>query len=210
MSPADADGIGVPDPGAREIDRASGCFRSVVTHLEMLARPPGLPPDPPRPDACLRRWAEPELDAYLALFHRVGDRWLWYGRLQAARDEIETLLRSEEHEVHRLWVGDEAVGLCELSRAVPGEVEVAYCGIAPEWIGGGLGGFLLRSALHEAWRDGVQRVWLHTCTEDYPGALAFYRHIGFRPFAQEVEWVHDPRLRGLLPRDAGPHVPLAE
>jgi len=210
MSPADADAIGAPEPATRQIDRENGRFRSVVTHLEMRARPSGLPPDPPRPDARLRRWREPDLDTYLALFHRVGDRWLWYGRLDAGREEIAALLQSPDHEVYRLWAGDEVAGLCELSRAVPGEVEVAYCGLVPEWIGGGLGGFLLRSALHEAWRKDVQRVWLHTCTEDHPGALEFYRHIGFRPFAQEVEWVHDPRLRGLLPRDAGPHVPLAE
>jgi hypothetical protein len=62
----------------------------------------------------------------------------------------------------------------------------------------------------EAWRGPVERVWLHTCSEDHPDAIDVYRRIGFRVYHREAEWVRDPRLTGLLPGDAGPHVPLAE
>lgn len=194
----------------RDIDREGGRYRSVVTYLEMLEPPAGPPPAPPRDDVRPERWHEPGLDDYLALFHRVGDRWLWYGRLTAEPEDILRLIRSPAHELWRLWTDAGVAGLCELDRSRPGEVELAYFGLVPECIGSGLGGFFLRAMLHEAWRADVRRVWLHTCTEDHPHALAVYRRVGLRPYHEEVEWVPDPRLRGLVPRDAGPHVPIAE
>ncbi|MEX0368657.1 MAG: GNAT family N-acetyltransferase, partial [Ruegeria sp.] len=43
---------------------------------------------------------------------------------------------------------------------------------------------------------------------DHPRALDFYRRSGFTPVRQEVEVMADPRLNGVLPKDAAPHVPL--
>ena len=59
-----------------------------------------------------------------------------------------------------------------------------------------------------AWRPGIERFWVHTCTLDSPAALGFYIKAGFTPFAREVETFADPRLAGVLPREAAPHVPL--
>jgi hypothetical protein len=33
---------------------------------------------------------------------------------------------------------------------------------------------------------------------------------GFQPFARQIEIVDDPRLAGILPRGAAPHVPIIE
>ena len=197
-------------PAEPSIDRASGSYRSVVTYLEMRAPPAYAPPALPRPDIGVARWQRPPLDEYLDLFHRVGDRWLWYVRLTQPRAEIERLLGAPDYEVWRLWVGDAVAGLGELNRTERNEVKLEYFGLVPEWIGAGLGGYFLRTLVHEAWRTDVRRVWLHTCTQDHPSAVDVYRRVGFEPYDTEVEWVPDPRLRGLLPRDAGPHVPLAE
>ncbi|MGD8429099.1 MAG: GNAT family N-acetyltransferase [Ectothiorhodospiraceae bacterium] len=189
---------------------APGHFLSVVTHLEMTRPPVGEPPSPPTPGVSLELWESPDLEAYLALFHRVGDPWLWHGRLE---DDTGTILRKIQADTTRIWrlfSNGRVAGFCETDFSVAGEVEVVYCGLAPGHAGSGLGGYLLRSVLWKVWRDGVRRVWLHTCSEDHPGAIDFYRHLGFEPFDRTKEWIHDPRLRGLLPRDAAPHVPLPE
>lgn len=192
------------------IDRASGTYRSVVTFLEMRDPPAHAPPGPPRSDVTTTRWERPPVDEYLDLFHRIGDPWLWFGRLTLPRDGIERLLGAPDYEVWRLRAGDDVAGLGELDRSQAGEVKIEYFGLVPEWIGAGLGGYLLRTLVHEAWRDDVERVWLHTCTQDHPSAVDVYRRVGFEPYDSRTEWVRDPRLEGLLPRDAGPHVPLAE
>ena len=190
-------------PNTRELDREHGCFRSVITDLEMHSAPGERVVAPPHPDVTIERWAQPSRGEYLALFRRIGDPWLWYGRLEQAPSRIDALLADPAHEVWRLRDGGAVAGLCELDRSVAGEVEIAYFGLVPEAIGRGLAGFFLRSMVARAWQDGVERVWLHTCTEDHPGALDFYRHIGFRVRGRRTEWIRDPRLRGLLPRDAG-------
>ncbi|MFW5970107.1 MAG: GNAT family N-acetyltransferase [Halofilum sp. (in: g-proteobacteria)] len=192
------------------MDQSTGRYRSVVTYLEMRSPTKLAEPVPPRPGVTAERWYDPDVDDYLELFHRVGDPWLWHGRLTASRDEIARLIRSDDYEVWRLWADGEVAGLGELDRSRPGEVKIEYFGLVPNRIGDGLGGFLLRTLLHEAARPGVDRIWLHTCTEDHPRAVDVYRHFGFQVYDEEVEWVHDPRLRGLLPRAAGPHVPIPE
>ena len=65
----------------------------------------------------------------------------------------------------------------------------------------------MEHAIAEAFARPITRFWVHTCTLDDPRALTFYRRSGFTPVAQEVEIAPDPRLNGLLPEDAGAHIP---
>jgi hypothetical protein len=65
-------------------------------------------------------------------------------------------------------------------------------------------------ALGLAWRKGIDKVWVHTCTLDHPASLGFYRKAGFVPFARAVEIFIDPRVVGILPRDVAPQIPLIE
>ncbi len=66
--------------------------------------------------------------------------------------------------------------------------EIAYFGLLPEFIGRGLGGALLTSAIEEAWRmsPSITRVWVHTCTCDHPSALANYQARGMVIYKRET------------------------
>lgn len=58
-------------------------------------------------------------------------------------------------------------------------MEIAYFGLAPRFIGEGIGGYFLSHAITSAWSwDGTKRVWVHTCTLDHPGALPNYQARG--------------------------------
>ncbi len=97
-----------------------------------------------------------------------------------------------------LRAGAAPAGYVELDRRRAGEVEIAYFGLTPAFIGRGLGRYLMAAALHAAWghaaRDQtVMRVWLHTCTEDHAGALAFYRRAGFGIYRSDTIDIDDPR-----------------
>jgi hypothetical protein len=67
---------------------------------------------------------------------------------------------------------------------------------------------LMNEALVRAWARPISRFWVHTCSFDHPGALAFYQRSGFRPYQVMVEVHQDPRLTGHLPPEASPQVPL--
>jgi GNAT superfamily N-acetyltransferase len=102
------------------------------------------------------------------------------------------------------------IGMLELDFRSPRQCEIAYFGLAPELNGRGEGRWLMGRALALAWRAGIERVWVHTCTLDSPRALGFYVAQGFRPYARAVETFTDPRLTGALPRTAAPQIPLLE
>lgn len=186
-----------------------GELAAVVTSLEMreLPRPRPLPEAPLR----LQRWPAPAPDRYRALFRRVGSPWLWCSRLVLDDAGLLAVVRDPAVQVHAaVDARGVEVGLVELDFRVAGDCEIAFFGLVPELTGRGLGRWLMARALALAWAPGIGRVWLHSCTLDSPHALGFYRAQGFTPFARHVERFADPRLLGLLPRGAAPHVPLLD
>jgi hypothetical protein len=111
-------------------------------------------------------------------------------------------------EVYALRANEADAGLLELDFRVPDECELAFFGVSGALIGSGAGRWMMQCALDRVWSRSVCRFWVHTCTLDHAGALAFYLRCGFRAFKREVEIFDDPRANGLLPADAAPHVPL--
>jgi GNAT superfamily N-acetyltransferase len=180
-----------------------GHVGAVVTYLEMTERPQPRP----APDSPLRleRWPAPDPARYRRLFERVGAPWLWYSRL-AMDDET---LRAAICEVHSVTDGaGTEVGLVELDFAQPGECLIRFLGLVPELAGKGHGGWLFAQTLALAWRAGVRRVHVNTCTLDHPAALPAYLKAGFRAYKRAFESFPDPRLHGLLPAGAAPQTPL--
>jgi GNAT superfamily N-acetyltransferase len=187
-------------------DLPPGKIASVVTYLEMTAPPAER--RIPRPDLVVRWVPDPELGWYRDLYRRIGEAWLWFSRALMPDEELRRRIAHPATEIRALEGNSGALGLAELSRHVPGEVEIAMFGVVPEATGTGAARFLMESVLEAAWTSGVRRIWLHTCTFDHPAALRFYRRRGFQPYKLAIEVSDDPRLKGHLPETAGPHVPL--
>lgn len=185
-----------------------GKIRTAVTHLAMDAAPGTLRPPCP-PGVAVRRRRDMPVADYLRLYRAVGGDWLWWQRLVLDEAALAAHLRADETELHVAEADGEAVGFAELDRRPAPDVELRYFGVVGPRIGTGLGGCLLAHALAAAWRHRPRRVILETCDCDHPRALGFYRKHGFSVVRQETEVFDDPRLRGLLPRDSAPHVPLA-
>jgi GNAT superfamily N-acetyltransferase len=186
---------------------ADSQLATVVTTLEMRERPRPrpLPPSPLR----LVRWDRPSPDKYRTLFRRVGAPWLWFSRL-AMTDAA--LLEIVHHPAVCVFAALDRqgieVGMVELDRRDPGGCALAYFGLVPELVGQGNGRWLMAHALGLAWQGGTTLLRVNTCTLDHPRALGFYQASGFVPVQRTIETFDDPRVLGLLPADAAPHVPL--
>ena len=180
---------------------------TIVTSLEMRTKPP-LRPAAPSP-LRLAHWPAPASEKYKTLFRRVGEPWLWFSRLVIPDAALRRILDDERVEVYAATdrTGIE-LGMLELDFRVEATCELSYFGLVPELTGKGNGAWLMAQALGLAWRKGVERVWVHTCTLDHPAALGFYRRHGFVPYKRTVETFADPRLAGILGPDAASHVPL--
>ncbi|WP_309661646.1 GNAT family N-acetyltransferase [Sphingomonas sp.] len=185
---------------------ADGELAAVVTFLEMHTAPGA--PIPASPLA-LRRTEQPDLDDYRALFRKVGARWLWFSRLMLDDAALAAILHDPQVALFTVDAASgEAVGLLELDYRQAGQCEIAFIGLVPELAGQGHGRWLLAEALRLAWRDGVTRVHVHTCSLDHPAALNAYTRAGFTAFKRSIERFADPRLLGILPADCAPQVPL--
>src|SRR5205814_1353389 len=119
------------------------------------------------------------------LYAAVGYRWMWYSRLPWDHAQWLAYLDRPELETWVGYVSGSPAGYFELERQSDDNVELAYFGLLPRFIGQGLGAELLTAAIERAWKMGAARVWVHTCSLDHPQALANYQARGFRVFRTE-------------------------
>jgi GNAT superfamily N-acetyltransferase len=188
-------------------DIPPGKVANVATYLEMRARPP-LPPDRPAGECRIERWNAPPLDAYRELFRRIGAPYLWFSRLVLSDDELAEIIHDPGVEIYAALDGTARAGLLELDFRTPRECELVFFGLEQAYVGKGIGRWFMNRAVEIAWSHPIDRFWVHTCSMDHPGALNFYRRSGFVAFKRQIEVADDPRLTGVLPRDAAPDVPI--
>ena len=187
-------------------DLAPGKIASIVTYLEMLKRPALA--DPSSSGVQLRQERNPQIDWYRAIFRRAGAQWLWFSRLEMTDEQLAAVLQNSDVEFFRAESAGSEIGIAELDRSQPPDVEITSFALFPEAIGKGMGRPFIAQLLDRAWSHATTRVWLHTCTLDSPTALGFYIKCGFRPYKRAIEVADDPRLRGILPEEAAPQLPI--
>ena len=171
--------------------RAKGRHRGAtipvtITYLEM--RSPDQRSSAPRPaePVSIVRAERPTLSFYRYLYNTVGADWNWYLRRRLSDEELGAIVHDERVEIFVLHVRGVPAGYVELDRRVEGEVEIAYFGLIPEYIGRGFGAYLLDRGLGRAWGYRPLRVWLHTCSLDHPRALDMYRRAGLVVYKREI------------------------
>jgi len=186
-----------------------GRLATLVTHLVMTASPGE--PGPAPSGATLARLRGGDVERYRTLYRAVGEPWLWFSRLTMPVERLRAILDDEATEAFALAIDGRDVGLLELSfEGSPVSAELAFLGLVPEATAAGLGGWMVRTGAARVFGAGIPRFTVHTCQLDDPRAFGFYKRMGFVPERLEIEILDDPRLSGLYPRTAAPHIPLIE
>ena len=156
----------------------------ITTYLEMRS------PEQLRPKRCadakfqIREQKEPNWVFNRDLYFAVGEQWQWIDKRLWTDDQWKEYAVVPELRTFAAYYDDALAGYYELRQDTEGGVEIAYFGLLPEFIGRGLGGALLTSAIEEAWSPesirGIapKRVWVHTCNRDHSQALANYQARG--------------------------------
>jgi GNAT superfamily N-acetyltransferase len=159
--------------------------KTVVTyHLEMTDRSQLRPATSPPSDVVLLQAKIPCPAFNRFLYTAVGGDWYWINRLVWTEEQWMAYLNRPELETWVAYVSGTPAGYFELEAQDGGNVEIAYVGLLPAFIGRGLGGYLLTAAIERAWGMGASRVWVHTCSLDHPSALNNYQARGFRVFKE--------------------------
>ena len=153
----------------------------ITTYLEMRS------PDQLRPNRAdarfqVREKTDRDWRFNRDLYFRVGEQWNWIDKRPWTDEQWKKYAAAHQLRTFAAYDGDAFAGYYELRQDTEGGVEIAYFGLLPEFIGRGLGGALLTSAIEQAWsrRGGIapKRVWVHTCNRDHPQALANYQARG--------------------------------
>jgi GNAT superfamily N-acetyltransferase len=167
-----------------------------TTYLEMTSRARLRPAAPGKTVPTLVRAEIPCPAFNRFLYAAVGARWWWYARLSWSHARWLAYLDRPELHTWVAYVSGSPAGYFELERQDGGNVEIAYLGLLPEFVGAGLGGPLLTAAITRAWDMGASRVWVHTCDLDHPAALPNYQARGLTIYRveQAVEALPDAPL----------------
>lgn len=185
-----------PVPGGR----ADGKLELTVTYLEMTERPHDPPLHPPHGvKLALLRAVEPTVPFYRFLYNEVGGPWLWWERRVLDDDALTAIIQDDRVEVYVLYLEGVPAGYAELDRRQEGEINLAYFGLMPPFIGRGLGRFLLTLVIDIAWSHGPKRLTVNTNTLDHPKALTMYQRCGFVPTHRVDQVIDDPRYSGIIP-----------
>ncbi|HEX5401058.1 MAG TPA: GNAT family N-acetyltransferase [Pseudonocardiaceae bacterium] len=168
-----------------------------TTYLEQTSRGDLIPARTPAEPGRLVRAAEVAPEFCRFLYTSVGGAWYWLERLPWTLAEWSAWLARPGSETWVLWQHGTPAGYVELD-AQPGphatQVEIAYFGLLPRFVGRGLGGQLLSEGIAKAWSaperwpdlPPVDRVWVHTCTLDSEHALANYQARGMRVYRESA------------------------
>lgn len=150
----------------------------VTTYLEMNRRSAFRPAYVDDKDFVLLRMEVPDVPFYRFLYSAVGGQWRWRDRLLISDEKLQEALSDSHTTVDVLYASGVPAGYVELVRRRE-STEIAYFGLRPNYYGRGLGKHLLSWGIAQAWSDGAQRVWVHTCNLDAPAALENYLKRGF-------------------------------
>ena len=167
----------------------------VTTYFEMRSPEQLRPKRSPDARFQIREQKEPNWVFNRDLYFAVGEQWQWIDKRPWTDEQWKEYAARPGLRTFAAYYDGELAGYYELRRESEpdppsprlrrdrqGEVEIAYFGLLPEFVGRGLGGALLTSAIEEAWsrRGGIAptRVWVHTCNRDHPQALANYQARG--------------------------------
>jgi GNAT superfamily N-acetyltransferase len=187
-----------------------GKLANSTVWMQMLHRPAAAA----SPALTLTRISALNTPEIRSIFNLIGAASLWDRTAQLNQD-INASPWSPDDSLYFAY-DDHArhVGLVELAHGSDGDggtdIEIAYFGLFPEFIGTGMGRRLLAATLDVAWGFAPTRLYLHTCNTDHPSAFAFYRAAGFIPYAVGFQIMDDPRFHGWLPKDSAPHVPFVD
>lgn len=158
-----------------------------VTYLEMEHRPIwGYPHAPAGPPATLLKAETPPNWYFLALYDAVGRDYAWEDAHSREEAELSDWLKDPHITLYTLMSEGWPKGFFMLDSRKSSVVELVYFGLVPQAVGLGLGGFLLKTAIHMAWDvPGTHRLTVNTCTLDHPRALQTYQKYGFSAVRRE-------------------------
>jgi GNAT superfamily N-acetyltransferase len=150
-----------------------------ITYLEQTARPSLPKPPPPRRKCALMRVERAPLHFYRYLYDLVGAPYNWISRRRLSGAELAAIIHDDNVYLYVLYVDGAPGGMAEIDARCADIHELKFFGLAPDYVGAGLGRFFLNNVIDLAWSRNPAMLRLETCTLDHAAALPLYQKCGF-------------------------------
>tara|TARA_B100001250_G_scaffold12624_1_gene10999 strand:+ start:1452 stop:1964 length:513 start_codon:yes stop_codon:yes gene_type:complete len=129
----------------------------------------------------------PDFQLNKFFYKQIGKDHRWIDRLTWNDQKWINYINNLKVKTYILKDKDNLVGYYEMIlNHNKKSCEIAYFGILKEYFGKKYGSFLLSEALAKPLANGVDRVWLHTCSLDHVNALKNYKSRGMKIYKTET------------------------
>ena len=129
----------------------------------------------------------PDFQINKFFYKQIGKDHRWIDRLVWDDQKWIQYIESSKLKTYILQDKEDLIGYCEqIIDFEKKNCEIAYFGILKEYYGKKYGGFLLSKSIENSFIDGIERVWLHTCSLDHEFALKNYQARGMKIFKSET------------------------
>ena len=175
------------DKATYEISRGYDEAEVIVNYFEMKENPNLPEMKSPLAEVEIVKWENPPVADYRKIYNQVGANWHWSERNFQTDEEIAQIISGRRTLIYHLKVGQEIAGFAEMDLRKLPEIELKHFGLKLRWIGKGLGKYFLNWIVRKAWAMRISRLWLHTASNDHPGAYYLYKKSGFELFKTEKQ-----------------------
>ena len=129
----------------------------------------------------------PDFQINKFFYKQIGSDHRWIDRLVWDDQKWISYVSNPNVKTYVLKENDDLVGYFEqIINQEKNDCEIAYFGILKEYYGKKYGGYLLTEAIKNSFIDGIEKVWVHTCSLDHKNALKNYQARGMRIFKSET------------------------
>ena len=129
----------------------------------------------------------PDFQINKFFYKQIGKDHRWIDRLVWDDQKWIKYVENKEVKTYILQDKEHLIGYCEkIFNFEKKNCEIAYLGILKEYYGKKYGGFLVSSSIENSFIEGIERVWLHTCSLDHEFALKNYQARGMKIFKSET------------------------
>ncbi len=128
----------------------------------------------------------PDFQLNKFFYKQIGRNHRWIDRLAWTDNKWIQYVENPRIKTFILKDNNNLAGYYETIRDLDkDQCEIAYFGILEEYIGKKCGGYLLSYAIKRLFKEGISRVWLHTCSLDHENAIKNYLARGMKIFKSE-------------------------
>ena len=140
----------------------------------------------PGPNFKISEVNPPDFQLNKFFYKQIGKKYRWIDRLVWEDKKWIEYVENPCVKTYILKDNSNLVGYYETIRDKNNDhSEIAYFGILEEYFGRKCGGYLLSEAINNLFKDGMSRVWLHTCSLDHENAIKNYLTRGMKIFKSE-------------------------